>query len=61
MLLFLLGLITGLLEQRFTNVRMGLSEHLEGVLRPAKIIQDRDRSENIATQLAYIASAALHC
>jgi len=25
MLLFLLGLITGLLEQRFTNVRMGLS------------------------------------
>ena len=32
MLLFLLGLITGLLEQRFTNVRMGLSAHLEGVL-----------------------------
>jgi hypothetical protein len=29
MLLFLLGLITGLLEQRFTNVRMGLSAHLE--------------------------------
>ena len=33
MLLFLLGLITGLLEQRFTNVRMGLSAHLEGVLK----------------------------
>lgn len=32
MLLFLLGLITGLLEQRFTNVRMALSAHLEGVL-----------------------------
>ena len=32
MLLFLLGLITGLLEQRFTNVRMGLSAHLEGVI-----------------------------
>src|SRR5215467_1573139 len=32
MLLFLLGLITGLLEQRFTNVRMGLSAHLEGVV-----------------------------
>jgi (hydroxyamino)benzene mutase len=32
MLLFLLGLITGLLERRFTNVRMGLSAHLEGVL-----------------------------
>lgn len=32
MLLFLLGLITGLLEQRFTNVRMALSAHLEGVM-----------------------------
>ena len=31
-LLFLLGLITGLLEQRFTNVRMALSAHLEGVM-----------------------------
>ena len=31
-LLFLFGLITGLLEQRFTNVRMGLSAHLEGVM-----------------------------
>lgn len=32
MLLFLLGLITGLLELRFTNVRMGLAAHLEGVM-----------------------------
>jgi hydroxylaminobenzene mutase len=32
MLLFLLGLITGLVEQHFTNVRMGLSAHLEGVM-----------------------------
>jgi hydroxylaminobenzene mutase len=32
MLLFLLGLLTGLLEQRFTNVRMGLAAHLEGVM-----------------------------
>ena len=32
MLLFLLGLITGLLEHRFTNVRMGLAAHLEGVM-----------------------------
>jgi len=30
--LFLLGLLTGLAEQRFTNVRMGLSAHLEGVM-----------------------------
>jgi len=32
MLLFLLGLITGFLEQHFTNVRMGLAAHLEGVM-----------------------------
>ena len=32
MLLFLLGLLTGLAEQHFTNVRMGLAAHLEGVM-----------------------------
>lgn len=32
MFLFLLGLVTGLAEQRFTNMRMGLSAHLEGVM-----------------------------
>src|SRR5882724_6968055 len=32
MLLFFLGLFTGLLEQRFANVRMGLAAHLEGVM-----------------------------
>jgi len=32
MLLFLLGLLTGFVEQRFTNVRMGLAAHLEGVM-----------------------------
>src|SRR6516165_7336786 len=32
MFLFLLGLLTGLVEQRFTNVRMGLAAHLEGVM-----------------------------
>jgi hydroxylaminobenzene mutase len=31
-LLFLMGLITGLLEQRFTNTRMALAAHLEGVM-----------------------------
>ena len=30
--LFLLGLITGLLEQLFTNVRMGLAAQLEDVM-----------------------------
>ena len=32
MLLILLGLVTGFVEQRFTNVRMGLAAHLEGVM-----------------------------
>jgi len=32
MFLFLLGLVTGLVEQRFSNVRMGLAAHLEGVM-----------------------------
>ena len=32
MLLFLLGLATGFVEQRFTSVRMGLAAHLEGVM-----------------------------
>ena len=31
-LLFLLGLITGLLSQKLTNPRMGLAAHLEGVM-----------------------------
>ena len=32
MFLFLLGLLTGFAEQRFTNIRMGLAAHLEGVM-----------------------------
>ena len=32
MYLFLLGLITGFVETRFSNVRMGLAAHLEGVM-----------------------------
>src|SRR5437762_3581998 len=32
MFLFLLGLLTGFLEQKFTNPRMGLAAHLEGVM-----------------------------
>jgi len=30
--LFLIGLLTGLVEQKFTNVRMALAAHLEGVM-----------------------------
>ena len=37
-LLFLLGLMTGLLEQRFTNMRMGVSAHLEGVMNGTFLI-----------------------
>jgi (hydroxyamino)benzene mutase len=32
MFLFLLGLLTGLVEQKFVNPRMGLAAHLEGVM-----------------------------
>jgi len=32
MFLFLLGLLTGFLEPRFANIRMGLAAHLEGVM-----------------------------
>ena len=38
MFLFLLGLLTGIFEQRFTNVRMGLSAHLEGVMNGTFLI-----------------------
>ena len=32
MFLLLLGLLTGFVEQKFNNVRMGLAAHLEGVM-----------------------------
>src|ERR1700722_3802848 len=32
MVLFLLGLATGFIEQKFANPRMGLAAHLEGVM-----------------------------
>ena len=32
MFLFLLGLLTGFIEQKFNNPRMGLAAHLEGVM-----------------------------
>jgi (hydroxyamino)benzene mutase len=32
MFLFLLGLLTGFMEQQFHNPRMGLASHLEGVM-----------------------------
>jgi len=38
MFLFLLGLITGFVEQRFTNMRMGLAAHLEGVMNGTFLI-----------------------
>jgi (hydroxyamino)benzene mutase len=38
MLLFLLGLLTGLVEPRFTNVRMGLAAHLEGLMNGTFLI-----------------------
>jgi hydroxylaminobenzene mutase len=38
MFLFFLGLATGLAEQRFTNVRMALSAHSEGVMNGTFLI-----------------------
>ena len=32
MFLFLIGLLTGFAEQHFSNIRMGLAAHLEGVM-----------------------------
>lgn len=37
-LLFLLGLFTGLAEPQFTNIRMGLAAHLEGVMNGTFLI-----------------------
>src|SRR5712692_4462744 len=38
MSLFLLGLLTGFVEQRFANMRMGLAAHLEGVMNGTFLI-----------------------
>jgi len=38
MFLFLLGLLTGLVEQKFNNPRMGLAAHLEGVMNGTFLI-----------------------
>ncbi len=38
MFLFLLGMLTGFLEQKFVNPRMGLAAHLEGVMNGTFLI-----------------------
>jgi (hydroxyamino)benzene mutase len=38
MLLFVLGLLVGFAEQKFTNARMGLAAHLEGVMNGTFLI-----------------------
>jgi hydroxylaminobenzene mutase len=38
MVLFLIGLLTGMNERRFTNMRMALSAHLEGVMNGTFLI-----------------------
>jgi hydroxylaminobenzene mutase len=38
MFLFLLGLLTGLIETNFHNPRMGLAAHLEGVMNGAFLV-----------------------
>src|SRR5262245_19219337 len=58
MFLFLLGLLTGFFEQRFTNVRMGLSAHLEGVMNGTFLmalgaIWTRVRLPRLASHVAF--------
>lgn len=36
--LFLIGLLTGLIEEKFANPRMGLSAHLEGIMNGTLLI-----------------------
>jgi (hydroxyamino)benzene mutase len=38
MLLFMLGLLTGFVEQKFANPRMGLAAHLEGLMNGTFLI-----------------------
>jgi hydroxylaminobenzene mutase len=38
MFLFLLGLLTGFVESAFTNIRMGLAAHLEGIMNGTFLI-----------------------
>jgi (hydroxyamino)benzene mutase len=38
MFLFLLGLLTGFVEQKFRNPRMGLAAHLEGVMNGTFVV-----------------------
>jgi len=52
MFLFLLGLVTGLLEQRFRNMRMGLSAHLEGLMNGTFLIASRRKLEHGQTAAA---------
>src|SRR5262252_6039812 len=61
MLLFLLGLITGLVEQRFTNVRMGLSAHLEGVMNGIPPPCARCRMERGTAASSGKGDGLLHC
>jgi (hydroxyamino)benzene mutase len=58
MFLFLLGLVTGLLEQRFTNMRMGIAAHLEGVMNGTFLVAlgaiwSEDRLASPAKPTAY--------
>jgi (hydroxyamino)benzene mutase len=56
--LFLIGLFTGLAEQHFTNVRMALAAHLEGVMNGIFLlavgaIWGEVRLSSLSTSIAY--------
>jgi hydroxylaminobenzene mutase len=58
MCLFVLGLLTGFAEQHFTNVRMGLAAHLEGLMNGTFLLAlggvwPNVRLSPMATKVAY--------
>lgn len=63
MLLFLLGLVTGVVSQKFTNPRMGLAAHLEGLMNGTFLLAlgsawDRVRLSRRSASIAF--GAALY-
>ena len=60
-LLFLLGLLTGLAEDHFTNVRMGLAAHLEGLMNGTFLLALGGRLERGETDTTEKAARLLDC
>ena len=48
MFLFVIGLVTGMHQRRFNNMRMALSAHLEGVMNGTFALKDQQTNDKIA-------------